>query len=110
MKKLLLLALFLFPAFAHAEHQSSTIQGYITSVYNGKKIFLVKLQNNVVEGCNTTGRYAFNEDNLNHEAIISAIISSYHAGETVRINYTKACNAIGNSYDLNYICVGSIAC
>ncbi|WP_337914001.1 hypothetical protein [Vibrio cholerae] len=95
---------------AHAARQVGKITGVIPYEASGKKIVIFKIENNIAQGCNVTGRFAFDESKKNFDLMSSALLSAFHAGTTVHVEYSNSCKAWGNSYDIQYICFGDIPC
>ncbi|EGQ7703135.1 hypothetical protein ACUULL_001468 [Vibrio cholerae] len=95
---------------AHAARQVGKITGVIPYEASGKKIVIFKIENNIAQGCNVTGRFAFDESKKNFDLMSSALLSAFHAGTTVHVEYSNSCKAWGNSYDIQHICFGDIPC
>lgn len=111
MKIVIFLLTFILSSFnALAARQVGKITGIIPYESYGKKIVIFKIENNIAQGCNVTGRFAFDESKKNFDLMSSAILSAFHAGTTVQVEYSNSCNAWGNSYDIQYICFGDIPC
>ncbi|MBD1565323.1 MULTISPECIES: hypothetical protein [Vibrio] len=94
----------------HAARQVGKITGVIPYEASGKKIVIFKIENNIAQGCNITGRFAFDESKKNFDLMSSALLSAFHSQKTVQVEYTDSCNAWVNSYDIAYFCIGDIPC
>ena len=94
----------------YADAQSGKVIGYVPYHKGDMKNFALKLENNIVEGCNTTGRFYFDDSNPSYNEMVSSVMSAYHSKTTVAVHYAKTCNVWGNSYDVKYICIGAINC
>lgn len=105
---ILLIMTFTLPVFAAS--QVGEITGYIPYSSGSKTIMIFKLKNNVVNGCNTTGRFAIASTSPRFKATEAAVLAAFHSKTPVRVAYLNSCNAWGNSADVNYICVGDINC
>ena len=110
MRAILFLLLAIASSNAIAERQVGIVSGVIVSEENDKKLFFFKLKNNLVSGCNTTGRYAFDESKDNYYLMSSAILTAFKMKEEVTVEYTPTCNAWPNSFDIRYVCMGDINC
>ncbi len=95
---------------AMADMQVAKIVGFVPFSIAGKEVFIFKLEGNPAGGCNDTGRYAINSDQLHFKATQSSLIAAYHAQTTVTVNYSKSCNIYPNAWDTNYVCTGPINC
>jgi hypothetical protein len=110
MKKILLALLLSLSATAFAETQTGKITGYIPYDAGGKQLFFVALEGNVTGGCNSTGRFAFNSDQLRFKGTQAALMAAFHNQTEVTVTYAPTCNTYANVWDLVYVCVGKIAC
>lgn len=110
MKIILIILLFILPINAFAAAKSGTITGYFAYESGGKKLLFFKLSSSIVEGCNTSARFVFDETKLNYDAMVATVISAYHSKETVKTGYSASCNMYGNSYDTSHVCIGAISC
>ena len=110
MKKNILILCALLSFDAYAERQSGEITGVIPYQSGPNKLFFVQLTSNVVEGCNGSGRFVLEGTKLSYNENVSLLIAAYFSKTPMQIEYTKTCNAWGNAYDINYVCVGSIPC
>ncbi len=108
--KYILLGMALLSFSVSAAYQSGNISGYIPYSNGHKEIIIFKLNNNVAEGCNTTGRFAMDSNSPRYKATLSAIIAAFHSQTKVRVKYTPTCDSWGNSADAELICVGNIDC
>lgn len=106
----LVLSALLVPMKVLASSQASIVEGYIPVSSGGKETLIFKLKDNVVEGCNSTGRFAISEDNLRYRATFSAVVAAFHAQTPVEVKYFSSCNAWSNSADVNFVCIGDINC
>lgn len=93
-----------------AEFQTGVINGYIPYSSEGQEKFIIQLKNNVSGGGNTTSRFAIAESAANYDKIAAALMAAFHSKTPVTVSYQKTCNAWGNSYDFDFVCVGSIPC
>ncbi|WP_267782196.1 hypothetical protein [Vibrio cholerae] len=59
---------------AHAARQVGKITGVIPYEASGKKIVIFKIENNIAQGCNVTGRFAFDESKKNFDLMSSAAL------------------------------------
>ena len=114
MKKifLILLVIIFAPlnAFSFTELQTGKVIGYFPHQAGGNKVFFLKIENNVVGTCNTSGRFALSSTHVNYDAFVATIMTAYHSKEIVKIKYNETCNTFSNSYDLYLVCVGDISC
>ncbi len=90
--------------------QSGQLTGYIPYSSDDKEIIIFKLQNNVVEGCNTTGRFAMDSRSPRYKATVAAIISAFHSQTPIVVKYLPTCYSWSNSADVAFVCVGNINC
>ncbi len=110
MKSFLCIAMLLVSFHASADRQNGEIIGFIPSESGSKKLFFIQLKDNVVGGCNVTGRFAFDSSKLNYDVMVSAMMAAYFSKTPVQVEYTKTCNVFGNVYDISYVCIGTIPC
>lgn len=110
MKKIMFLFLLLLSTLALAESQTAKVVGYIPYDANGKQFFFVALQGNVTSGCNSTGRFVIDSSQLRFKGVQAAVMAAYHSGSEITVQYAPTCNTFGNTFDLVYVCVGTIAC
>ncbi|GAB6262567.1 hypothetical protein [Photobacterium sp. 53610] len=110
MKKRIATLIALTSFSVNASVQSGVISGYIPYSHEQKEIIIFQLNNNVAQGCNTTGRFAMDSTSPRYPATLSAVLAAYHSKSPIRVNYLDTCNAWGNSADVDYICVGDVAC
>ena len=94
----------------NAEWQEGEISGYVPYSVGDKELIIFKLKDNVIKGCNVTGRFSIDDSSQRYKSTLTAIMSAYHAKSTIKVNYSESCNAWSNSFDANYICVGDINC
>jgi hypothetical protein len=96
---------------AHAQTATGQITGYIPFADSGNvEIIFVRIENNPVGGCNTTGRFVMRASDARFRATRAAVIAAFHAQTPVTINYSQTCKVWENSWDMNYMCVGSTPC
>ena len=98
------------PLASCVEFQGGKVTGYIPSDLNGKLLLLVRLEGNVSGGCNTSGRFAIDSSLPRYKSILVALMGAYHAQTPVMIAYTQTCNAFGNSWGIDYVCIGNVPC
>ncbi len=110
LKKILFMVLLLVPFYANADRQNGEITGVIAFETGGKKLFFIQLKDNVVGGCNVTGRFAFDSSKLNYDVMVSSMMAAYFSKTPVQVEYSKTCNVFGNVYDISYVCIGNIPC
>ncbi len=110
MKIYALAILLIFPTITLAGSQTGKVTGYVPYHNGTLKSFGFKLENNIIEGCNTTGRFHFDSEMVEFNQMVSSIIAAYHSNTEVKVNYSTTCNTLGNSFDTNYVCVGNINC
>jgi len=110
MKLIITFSLLLVSLSSFAGDQYGKIVGYVPYHSGGVKHFAFKLENNIVEGCNTSGRFYIDESNLSYNEVVSSLIAAFHSKTDVKVNYSTTCNVWSNSYDANYVCIGGINC
>ncbi|MDC5855188.1 hypothetical protein [Vibrio europaeus] len=110
MRIVLLFVLALASSSVFAERQSGLVSGVVVYDQDGRNMFSFKLKNNLVAGCNTSGRYVFDEGNSNYYLMSSAILTAYKMKEEVIVEYTPTCNVWSNSFDVRYVCIGDVNC
>ncbi|MEJ7804943.1 MAG: hypothetical protein WKG03_03355 [Telluria sp.] len=110
MKKIFACFLLLFSAMACAGTQTAKVVGYIPYDSGGKQFFFLSLQNNVSGGCNTTGRFVIDSNQLKFKGVQAAVMAAFHSGTEINVQYNETCNTYVGSWDLAYVCVGNIAC
>ncbi|MEL4394967.1 hypothetical protein [Shewanella algae] len=94
----------------NAEFETGKVVGYVPHHNGSLKSFGFKLDGSAPNGCNTTGRFYFDSSKVEFDEMVSSVIAAYHSNTEVKVNYSKLCNVLGNSYDVNYICIGNINC
>jgi len=113
MKKFVALIIFAFCLVANAENyqsQSAKITGFVPYDFQGKELFFVQIEGNVAGGCNTTGRFVIDSSQPRFKSVRAAIMASFYAQLPIVVAYANTCNTYPNSWDLSYVCVGSIPC
>ena len=110
MKKILFVLLVFVATNVFGVTQRGKIVGYVPYHNGTVKNFALKIENNIVEGCNVSGRFYFDETTLAYSEMVSSIIAAYHSQTPVTVYYNKTCNTWGNAYDVKYVCVGDINC
>ncbi|NOH22833.1 hypothetical protein [Vibrio europaeus] len=110
MRFVLFVLLALASSNVFAERQSGLVTGVIVSEQDGRNMFFFKLKNNLIAGCNTTGRYVFDEGNSNYYLMSSAILTAFKMKEEIIVEYTPTCDVWSNSFDVRYVCIGDINC
>ncbi|MCL6270741.1 hypothetical protein M3P05_12485 [Sansalvadorimonas sp. 2012CJ34-2] len=108
--KIYLVLLVIFSPSVFAGWQSGKITGYIPYSVDNKEVLIFRIVNNVGGGCNNTTRFAISDDNIRYQSTFAAILTAFSSNKMIRVNYTESCNAWGNSWDANFICVGDIPC
>lgn len=104
-------ALAIAPALqANADQAVGIVSGYGAGTANSKNVVVFKLVGQQPSGCNTTGRFLINSDSLHFEGTLASIIAAFHSGTAVTVTFTPTCTKIDNSFDVTYVCVGSINC
>jgi hypothetical protein len=95
----------------YAQTATGLITGYIPYVDGGNvEIIFVRVDNNPVGGCNTSGRFVMRASDARFRATRAAIIAAFHAQTPVTIKYSQSCSVWENSWDMHYICIGSTPC
>lgn len=110
MKRLLTVTSLLFASVAMAQSQTGKVGGYIPSQAGGKEIFVIQLQGNATGGCNSSGRFAISTDAPMFKNTAAALMAAYHTQADVTVYYSQSCNALGNAWDISYVCVGNVPC
>lgn len=114
MNKYLLVFLLTLPTIVlsatHAGRNTGVVTGYIPYSNAGKEVFFVKITNSSTSGCNTTGRFAIDDDSERFDVTRSAVIAAYHAQTPVTIVFKASCDTWSNATDINYMCFGNIPC
>jgi hypothetical protein len=111
MKKILFVVLLLVCSLAFAQQsQTAKITGYIPYDLDGKELLFVQLEGNRSGGCNVTARYAIDSSQLKFKGTRAALIAAFHTQTPVTIFYNETCNAYSNSWDIAWVCVGTIPC
>lgn len=89
---------------------TGVVTGYVSpSNANGPAV-IFKMNTSTVEGCNSTGRFAMSSQDVRYKANLTAIMAAYHSQSPVTATYNTTCTTWGNSYDLTYVCVGTVGC
>ena len=109
MKKLLILCLF-FPAVTFADRQTGYITGYVPTFDGEQEVFIFKLEDNVIDGCNTTGRYAIGSASATYNTIKTSVVAAFHGKAKVTVEYDGSCDVWSNSFDATRACFGTINC
>ncbi len=110
MKLAILLCGILLSNIAIAAKHSGQVIGYFPYHTGQKEILFIRLDSGVSGGCNTTERFAIDSNSPGYKSTQASIMAAFHAKTTINVNYSSTCNVFGNAYDINYICVGNIAC
>ncbi|WP_419811821.1 hypothetical protein [Bacterioplanoides sp.] len=100
----------LFSNSVLAERLSGKIEGLIPYSSGDHEILIFKLDNNRTGGCNTTERFAIDSSSKKYTATLSSVLAAFHSKTSIVVEYKNSCNYLGNSADVNFICVGSINC
>lgn len=113
MKKFVALIIFTFCLVANAENYqspSAKITGFVPYDFQGKELFFVQIEGSVAGGCNTTGRFVIDSSQPRFKSVRATIMASFYAQLPIVVAYANTCNTYSNSWDLLYVCVGSIPC
>jgi hypothetical protein len=89
------------------------VTGYLsagTSVGQANEMFFFQITNQPGGGCNTTNRFAINSTNNNFKTLVASVMAAYTTQTPINVQWQSTCNTWPNSYDANYVCVGSIPC
>ena len=110
MKKYLAAIMVLLAFRATADTQAGKIIGFMPWTSAGKEMFIFKIDNNPVGGCNFTGRFAIDSTSPVYKTTVAVVVAAFHAQSDIVVGYTKSCTAWENSWDVSYFCTGSVSC
>lgn len=100
---------------AHSASFQGVIEGYTFYEFpSGKKSIFFQIKDYDAASsnpstCNTTDRFVIDDTTSIFEYVSSSIMSAYHSGETVKVNYDALCSIASTTYTANYVCVGSMS-
>jgi hypothetical protein len=100
-------------AIVHAAHAAALI-GHVTGYANvssgSTPTLLIKIDTAEKVGCNTTGRFAISSADVRYKATLPSVIAAHATQAQVKISYDETCDLWSNAFNLNFVCVGDVAC
>ncbi|MES2206721.1 MAG: hypothetical protein V4525_07995 [Pseudomonadota bacterium] len=102
-----------FTEFANSASLAGISTGYLSyadPAYVANETFFFQVNTSTSTGCNTTARFAINSTSKNFKTLIATVMAAHASGTPMTVNYSANCTTYPNSYDANYVCVGSLPC